>query len=235
MADFSTISVPQQRGALAIFCRAPRLGTVKTRLAKTHGEAFALGLYRAMLADTFALGRALAPEIETFACFTPNDGFDGEESLAQLWDGPRLAQCDGDLGAKILDCCAQLREKGFEKVAVIGSDSPDLPLNRLRRAFETLDEALGLVFGPTEDGGFYLLGSSQGVPSWLFENVAWSSSTTLRTIRCNNATRGREKLNWAQLSDWRDVDDENDLTELRRRLFEVGTLAPRTYRFLEAV
>lgn len=231
MPNFQDSSPPKGRSALAIFCRAPRLGTVKTRIAKSHGDEFALGLYRAMLADTFALGRALSPEVETFACFTPNDGFDGEDSLAGLWDGPRLAQCDGDLGAKILDCFAQLRAQGFEKIIVIGSDSPDLPLKRLRRAFEILEEAPMVIFGRAPDGGFSLMGASLDVPTWLFEGVKWSSSQTLAMIRRNNSTRMEAGLNWADLPAWRDVDDEADWLELRRRLFELGTHAPQTRDF----
>ncbi len=233
MANFSNLDAPKSRGALAIFCRAPRLGTVKTRLAQTRGDEFALGLYRAMLADTFALGRALAPEIETFACFTPEDGFEGENSLAELWEGPKIAQCEGDLGAKILDCFAQLRARGFENIVVIGSDSPDLPLKRLSRAFETLDVSPMLIFGPAPDGGFYIMGASLDMPPQLFEGVAWSSEKTLETIRWNNAKRGKNRLEWAQLPDWQDVDDETDLLALRRRIFELGTLAPRTRAFLE--
>ncbi len=233
MLNFSSNSVPTTRAALAIFCRAPRLGRVKTRLAKSHGDEFALGLYRAMLADTFALGRALAPAVETFACFTPEGGFTGEESLSELWDGPKIAQCDGDLGAKILDCFARLRAQGYEKIAVIGSDSPDLPLKRLQRTYEVLDALPMMIWGKSPDGGFYLMGASLDVPSWLFEGVTWSSEKTLSAIRWNNATRKQAKLEYAELPFWRDVDDEADLLELRRRLFELGTHAPRTREFLE--
>lgn len=233
MGKHEEFSASKPPNALAIFCRAPRLGKVKTRLAQTHGDEFALGLYRAMLADSFALGRALAPDVETFACFTPDDAFEGENSLLELWDGPRLAQCEGDLGARMLDCFARLRAQGFQKVLLIGSDSPDVPLARLKRAFETLQTVPMLVFGPAPDGGFYAMGASLDVPEWLFKNVVWSDAKTLATIRWTNARRGKNKLEWAQLPYWRDVDDADDLIELRRRLFELGTHAPQTRAFLQ--
>ena len=233
MANFLHSPTHKTRSALAIFCRAPRLGQVKTRLAQTHGDEFALGLYRAMLADTFALGRALAPEVETFACFTPDDGFQGDDSLADLWDGPRLVQCQGDLGAKILDCFAQLRAQGYKKIVVIGSDSPDLPFKRLRRSFEVLEVLPMMLYGKSPDGGFHLIGASLDVPEWLFEGVKWSSPKTLSKIRWNNALKKTAKLEYAEFPHWRDVDDEADLTELRRRLFELGTNAPKTREFLE--
>jgi hypothetical protein len=235
MLNFPHSDAPQKRGALAIFCRAPRLGTVKTRIAQTRGEEFALGLYRAMLADTFALSRALAPKIETFACFTPKDGFEGDNPFAELWDGPHLAQCEGDLGARILDCFAQLRARGFEKIVVIGSDSPDLPLKRLQRAFEKL-EHLPALLAPSPDGGFYLIGASENGREELLQNVRWSSSNTRIDITNNLKTYDpklrRQIGSKFPLPAWRDVDDEDDLMELRRRIFELGTHAPHTRDFL---
>jgi hypothetical protein len=228
-AQFSAPS----KAALAVFCRAPRLGEVKTRLAASRGADFALGLYRAMLADTFALGRALAPEVETFACFTPADAFD-DDSISELWNGPKLAQCEGDLGARMLDCFVQLRSRSYEKVAIIGSDSPDLPFKRLKRAFEKL-ENLPLILAPSPDGGFYLLGTSADVPQQLFKNVRWSSTNTRRDLIANLTEYDhRARMVWRfPLPAWRDVDDEADLLELRRRIFELGTHAPQTRQFLE--
>lgn len=228
MANCSSLSSSQKRSALAIFCRAPRLGTVKTRLAQTHGDAFALQLYRAMILDTFALGRALAPDVETFACFTPGDGFEGENSLAELWNGPKIAQCEGDLGAKILDCFAQLRARGFENVVIIGSDAPDLPLTRLQESFAQLDTS-EVVIGESCDGGFYLLGASTWLPDNVFEDIVWSSDQVFARLLLNIKTR----FSLSSLPNWRDVDDAEDLLELRRRLFELGTRAPHTREFLE--
>lgn len=228
----------EKRDALAVFCRAPRLGSVKTRLAQTHGADFALQFYRAMLADTFDLARALAPEIETFACFTPSDAFensDSPDSLHFLWDGPKLAQSEGDLGAKIFDCFAQLRSREFERIVVIGSDSPDLPLALLREGFEALQNH-DFVFGPSPDGGFYLMGASLELSDQIFEKVRWSSSETLRQLESNleqfpQKMKGNNPRH--RLAPWPDVDDAEDLIELERRLFETDNFAPHTRNFLE--
>lgn len=226
-------SFPSNRSALAIFCRAPRLGTVKTRLAASFGNDFSLGLYEAMLQDTFALGSALAPDVEIFACFTPSDGFEGVGSLSSMWSGLRLAQCDGGLGEKMLDAFQQLRTKGFEQILLIGSDSPDLPSAHLKSAFEALDVAPGLVFGPASDGGFTLIGASIVVPPSLFEGVPWSHHETLNAVRRRNELRGSDKFAWTEVDEWQDVDEVDDLIALRHRLFEMGTFAPNTKAFLE--
>lgn len=230
MANFPSFSVPQKRSALAIFCRAPRLGSVKTRLAKTHGDIFAFGLYRAMLADTFDLGRALAPEVETFACFTPADGFEGENSLAELWDGPRIAQCEGDLGAKMLDCFAQLRAKGFEKIVIIGSDSPDLIPAQLNIPFDSLDRH-DLVVAPTIDGGFYLIGASVPLPTSIFDEIVWSTADVYARLLKN--LQEQPDLVWHRHSKWFDVDEGSDLESLRERLLQAPHRSPNTYAFLK--
>ncbi|PQV64309.1 hypothetical protein B1R32_106155 [Abditibacterium utsteinense] len=228
------LALQEKRSALAIFCRAPRLGSVKTRLAQTRGDEFALQLYRAMLADSFDLGRALAPDVETFACFTPADAFE-DESLHFLWNGPRIAQCEGDLGTKILDCFAQLRAQGFERIVIIGSDSPDLPLQYLRESFAALQNH-DFVFGPSIDGGFYLMGASLDFSAPIFADVIWSSSRTLPQIE-TNLRRFPQKMKRTnrchRLPPWRDVDDAEDLKDLERRLFQLGTGAPQSRNFLQ--
>jgi rSAM/selenodomain-associated transferase 1 len=230
--NFSTAQAPD---ALAIFCRAPRLGTVKTRLAASRGDEFALGLYRAMLADSFALGLALAPRVETFAFFTPNDALAdndlSDESLSSLWSGNAVAQCQGDLGTKMLDCFAHLRRMGFEKIVLIGSDSPDVPLSHLQGAFERLAHSQ-LVVGPSDDGGFYLIGASAVLPDTLFESIVWSSAGVYERLRGNLGKMGKS-FKCSALPSWRDVDEEGDLKELERRIFESGTHAPHTRAFLE--
>lgn len=233
MAQDEEFSSPKTQSALAIFCRAPRLGTVKTRLAQTHGDEFALGLYRAMLADTFALGRALAPAVETFACFTPPDAFEGENSLGALWEGPKIAQCEGDLGAKILDCFAQLRGKGFERIVVVGSDSPDMWLAWLQKAFRQL-ERVDSIMGDTADGGFWVFGASTPLPSFIFDNVVWSGPDVTNQIFSNLHNQKPAQWRMTFLSQWFDCDDQNDLKELRFRLsFSDGRFAPKTREFLE--
>lgn len=232
MANFSPISTPKTRSALAIFCRVPRLGTVKTRLAKSHGDEFALGLYRAMLADTFDLGRTLAPGVETFACFTPADAFEGEDSLAQLWDGPKIAQCEGDLGAKILDCFAQLRARGYEKIVIIGSDSPDVWLAWLQKSFRKL-EKLDSVLGSTEDGGFWIFGASKPLPLDIFDDVIWSGPKVSQQIFTNLNNQKPRSWRMTFLPSWFDCDNARDLRELRGRLtFDDPKFAPRTREFL---
>jgi len=81
--------------------------------------------------------------------------------------------------------------------------------------------------GPTEDGGYYLLGVSR--PAWaLLEEIPWSTSEVARVTRERAARAG---ISLAELEAWYDVDDEETL---RRALADsnprsaLGTWGSRT-------
>ncbi len=207
-------AMPTSSDALLIFCRAPQLGQVKTRLAAALGAPLALRLYRAMLRDCFALGRARAPDATTVACFTPDGAFIENSELAALWEGARMAQRGADLGARMLNSLADARARGFERVVIIGSDAPDLPTDTLRDAFALLRQN-DVVVGPSYDGGFVLLGAARAVDGAIFEDITWSRDDVCARLRLNLRAQG---LSYAELSSWHDVDEIGDLEALRRRL-----------------
>ncbi len=203
---------------IVVFARAPRPGTVKTRLVAHFGTEAATALYRAMLHDCLALAQTAAREIE--ACqvcvaFTPADAFaPGPHSLTAFWNGERMPQSDGDLGLKMRGAFEDLFARGAEKIVLLGSDSPDLPPEFIAQTFAALREA-DLVFGPARDGGFYLIGASRTLPPSLFDNVPWSAPETLeRTL--DNA--GRLGLSFQLVPQWDDVDDADDVLRLAWRL-----------------
>ena len=207
---------------LAIFCRAPQLGCVKTRLAATLGDEFALGLYRAMLGDTFQIARENQPlGISSVAFVTPDDG-----DLSEFWDGAIQNQGEGDLWTRMTSADAILREKGAQNVVFIGSDAPDLSSFILRGAFYFC-HLRDFVVGPSEDGGFYLLGASKPLTGEIFENVPISSDQTLAFLRPHLGESVTE------LPIWSDVDTRDDLNSLRLRLENGSSRAPKVRAFLE--
>lgn len=221
---------PLKGDALAIFARAPIPGAVKTRLAAAIGAEAAALLYAAMLQDCLTLAQHIVPE-NVVVCFSPSDAFatDDEYSLAGFWSGARLPQCSGDLGDRLSNCFGQLQQSGAAKIVVLGSDAPDLPPEYLSRALALLD-AHDLVLGPAHDGGFYLLGA-RSLPQGLFENVPWSSESTLAAVLENAA---RSEAGVALLEPWRDVDEIEDLRALGERLISGRSTAPQTARVLRS-
>lgn len=221
--------------ALAIFARAPVEGRVKTRLARAIGNAKACSFYEAMLRDTLRAARTSGgngtPEngAQVWLCHAPEDAAAFENyAIRANWKEPRLLQRGAELGARMLNCCADLQARGFQRTVIIGSDAPDIPAAFLRRAFGELRRC-DLTFGPASDGGFYLLGASCELPPELFANVTWSAPDTLaRTLEDARRLRLRVRL----LPMWRDVDDFSDLVALRRKLLQSHSVAPQTLLWL---
>ena len=212
---FSDISDASKSGnALLIFCRAPRLGAVKTRLAAALGAPLALQLYRAMLRDCLDLGRALAPDATPIICYTPDDAFADDSELSALWSGAHLAQRGADLGARMLNALDDARAQGFTRAVIIGSDAPDLPLDTLRAAFASLRQK-DVVVGPSRDGGFVLIGAARPVSDAIFTDITWSRDDVCARLLKNLSA---QNLSFAQLQTWQDVDEIADLIALRQRL-----------------
>lgn len=186
--------------ALSIFLKAPRLGTVKTRLAAEVGERHALRLYRLMAARTLAAAReaGLAPSI----WFTPADA--APEMRHWLGDDWVMRpQASGDLGAR-LAAAAHAVEPGRGWLAV-GADCPRLDAALLGEAVEAIAEG-GMVLGPTVDGGYYLVGGRVPLPD-IFSAMPWSTERLLEETRARLAAAGVE---WRELRTLRDVDTAAD-------------------------
>jgi rSAM/selenodomain-associated transferase 1 len=207
---------------IVIFARAPELGAVKTRLAKTVGAERALALYEAFLDDTCALTQGLgARRVLAIA------GDVDHPRVAHLCKSQRLAvesQGDGDLGARMARAIATHVATG--PVVIIGSDAPTLPRAHLHQALDAL-MTHDVVVGPSDDGGYYLIGASMAVPE-LFTDVHWSTADVLAT------TLGRlEGRSYSLLPKWHDVDSEEDLARLTEALGALPpSVAPATRRVL---
>lgn len=164
---------------VVIFARTPRLGRVKTRLAADIGEAAALGFYRATLN---AVARRLASDRRwtTWLAMTPDEAvFDKRVPPRGI---PRIPQGGGDLGDRMARC---MRRFGTRPVAIVGSDVPGLERRHVAEAFEALRRC-EFVFGPSDDGGYWLVGAAQGARAGaLFRNVRWSGAHALSDTVAN--------------------------------------------------
>jgi rSAM/selenodomain-associated transferase 1 len=217
--------------ALVVIAKAPREGKVKTRLSGALSPEEAKRLYVAFLSDTFALMEDVRDERENLAlalCYTPEgeeEAFEEVEREGSLM----IPQRGENLGERLTHCFADLFALGFESVVVIGADSPTLPGEYVFDAFECFETDDDVVIGPTEDGGYYLVGMRK-LHKRIFEDIPWGSAGALdATIE-----RAREaELNLVLLPEWRDVDTPEDFEELKRELAENKEAAKFTRRFLK--
>ncbi len=166
------------RRHLVVFVKAPRLGTVKTRLAADVGVVEAWRFYRQSTAAI--LGRVgRDPRWTCQLAVTPDNG-------SGPWPLPRRPQGAGDLGARM---ARVLREMPPGPVIIIGTDIPDLTAGHIERAFKML-AGKDMVFGPSPDGGFWLIGARRRPPPRdLFRAVRWSSEHALADTLANLSPR----------------------------------------------
>jgi rSAM/selenodomain-associated transferase 1 len=189
-----------------IFARAPEPGRVKTRLVPALGPHAACALHAACVLDVHARHADHAPphrEVVLYRAGDPAAAFWGE------LPGPQRDQVGADLGERMAAALGQELLRA-PKVVILGADSPTLPPPRLDAAFAALD-AVPVVLGPAEDGGYYLLGARDRVPP-VFHGPAWGSARVLADT-CHMLDAAG--LRYKRLEDCFDVDRPEDLERLR--------------------
>jgi uncharacterized protein len=182
-----------------VFARAPRLGAVKRRLAQGIGERAALRFHGATLRR---LLRALAAErrFRTVLALSPDHARFRPPAPVL-----RIGQGSGNLGDRMHRACRRF-PRG--RVAVVGSDIPDVAAADLVSAFRALGRA-DAAFGPAEDGGYWLVALSPRRPARPFARVRWSSEHALSDTLANFVGR-----RVAFLRTLRDVDTREDFQHM---------------------
>jgi len=198
-----------QRPAIIVMTKVPGFADVKTRLRPLLSESQSAELARCFLTDTIT---NLASVFEhRIIAFTPEEGRDAVETLV-VGDHIYIPQRGDTLGERIDAAIADAFEMGFAPVIVIGTDSPTLPPEYVAQAFGHLQSHEdGAAIGPTDDGGFYLIGVSRPREG-IFDGVTWSSDKTCEQTVANIKNIGDVDL--LVLSRWYDVDEPADLVRM---------------------
>jgi uncharacterized protein len=232
----------RNRCALAVMAKAPIAGQVKTRLSPPLSREQAAGLNACFLRDTVASlsDASAATGARWVISYLPA----GEEAAFQGILPPGallLSQRGNEFGDRLLRTSEDLFACGFSSVCLIDSDSPTVPTSVFVRAAEEL-AASGdrVVLGPSDDGGYYLLGVNRR-HKFLFENISWSTAEVARQTRERARQLG---LPVVSLPTWFDVDEELSLQRLRREFFSLalgvsprpdGYPAPFTRAYLQQI
>lgn len=213
---------------LGVFAKWPQAGRVKTRLAAATSPNWAARVAAAFLADT--LYRLADFPARRVLAFTPVD----RASECKQLSGERfelVPQEDGDLGQRMAGFFAARFREGAERVVLLGTDSPTLPLDYVHRAMEMLADS-DVVLGPATDGGYYLVGGTPRMPP-IFNGITWGQADVFAETIARIPSTSRLAL----LAPWYDVDTLNDWNRLRGhvaglRRERAAILAPRTERLL---
>ena len=190
---------------LVAFVRAPRLGTVKTRLAASIGTGAAWSFYRR------TASRVLRPLLtdrrwRSWLAVTPDAAATGRfpwPSASRI-----IRQGPGDLGDRMARVMAVLPPG---PVVIIGVDAPDLAPAHVEQAFRALGEC-DTVFGPSADGGYWLVGLRRR-PRILeiFASVRWSTEHAFDDTIANLPAAATT----AMLDELIDIDDVEALEHWR--------------------
>jgi rSAM/selenodomain-associated transferase 1 len=186
---------------LLVFAKAPRAGSVKTRLAETIGAEQACRAYRRLLSEVIS---RVTPIRNVTLCYSPADATDELRHFVPAHWTFR-AQQGRDLGERLQNALALSFASGAKRVVVIGSDCPEICTGDIEKAWSEL-HVNDVVFGPATDGGYWLIGLNKVYPE-LFEDVAWGSASVLE----QSVTRAKMLgLKIAMLRPLCDVDTEAD-------------------------
>ena len=160
-------------GTLLIMLKAPVAGNVKTRLGAEIGYGRAAALFRIMTRQTIA--RVSEGPWETVLAVDPPSAIGGFQAL---WPPHfmRTPQVKGDLGERM---SSAMNDFPDGPVVIIGADAPGVRARQIMHAFKAL-RGTDAVFGPAEDGGYWLIGlARRSAAPMLFHNVRWSTKHAL--------------------------------------------------------
>ncbi|MBI5409953.1 MAG: TIGR04282 family arsenosugar biosynthesis glycosyltransferase [Nitrospirae bacterium] len=199
--------------ALITFVKAPVLGTVKTRLQPDLGKDVIVEIYKAFVTEIISQCARLKG-LERFLGCAPSKDHDFLREITKKYELKSFNQRGASLGEKIVNAFQDYFRKGYTEIALIGSDSPTIPMNYIRKAFAALEKN-DLVLGPCCDGGLYLIGAKKKIVPEIFNDIPWDSSKVLNKILDNIDPAG---IKLYLLPFWYDVDGIEDLRFLKKHL-----------------
>jgi rSAM/selenodomain-associated transferase 1 len=214
--------------ALVIMAKAPIPNDVKTRMIPPLNPETAADLYYNFLLDKINQVKRIKVA-KLFIAYTPETS---EVFFKKISKGLTLiSQVGVDLGERLHNISMLLFNRGFNKVIMLDSDTPNLPTSYIRHALKLLDK-FDIVIGPCEDGGYYLIGLRSCIPE-LFRGISWSTSKVVEQTR--KAVPSGMKL--SLLNEWYDVDTVEDLLRLKKDLEheknkKTDVFFSNTYRYI---
>ncbi|SFZ89356.1 hypothetical protein SAMN05428642_101191 [Flaviramulus basaltis] len=181
-----------------VFVKNIKLGKVKTRLAKTIGNQGAFEVYSELVKVTENATKNLSADIRIYF---------SDEVVDTKWKGfKKTTQKGNDLGERMKNAFEDGFHDGYKHIVLIGSDLPDICNNHINEGLNNLKEN-EVVFGPAEDGGYYLIGMSK-MHDFIFENKPWSQSILFEETTSELKLKN---IKFATLVTLNDIDTFEDL------------------------
>jgi hypothetical protein len=213
---------PIMDNALLVVAKQPFPGQTKTRLSPPLSSQQAAVLYECFLRDTLELMRCI-PGVHNTIVYLPRSAEDYFRALAP--DMNLMLQKGENLGERLDNLLTESLSNGALKAVVMDSDSPTLPADYILHAFRSLDDA-DVVLGPTEDGGYYLIGMKKPHPR-LMREIQMSTPQVLQDTLILAEKCG---VKVSLLPSWYDVDTVEELLKIKVELLSQPTNPARHTR-----
>ncbi len=166
------VSREPKKPVLALCCRCPEREAAKTRLSEDVGEIPARQFYILCL-DLLQKELPLLRGVFDIAVCPSGAELEGWARDLFPFSDLVVPEVGGGRGERVEATWAALRAAGYQKMVLIGSDAPSLPipyLHVVRRLLYDKD----VVLGPAQDGGVYALGMR--VPLGGLRELPWETS-----------------------------------------------------------
>lgn len=203
--------------AVIIFAKAPRPGTVKTRLVPLLGTEGAAALHARFVKRTLETAREASLRPIELHC-APDVKDPLFQYCASRYGITVRDQVGGNLGSRML-AAFESALAVHSRVLIVGTDCPALAPRHLNQAERALRDGSDAVFIPCEDGGYALIGLTRA-DARLFDRIEWGSDSVMTDTRVRLSGLG---WRWQELETLWDVDRPEDY----RRLMDSGLLDDR--------
>ena len=196
--------------AIICFTRVPRPGVTKTRLMPILSGEQCAKLHTAFLKDLALVYENMAADL--YVSYTADPDWEMLKDIFSTAYG-FFHQEGADLGEKMYRAIACVLDKGYDSVILTGADLPAMTAAHLESGFAALEGA-DVTFGPTSDGGYYLVGMKQP-HTVIFEKQQYGGATVLENTVAAAEAAGLS-VSFAKQCD--DVDTPEDLRNLTKHL-----------------
>lgn len=160
--------------AVLVMARAPRLGEVHKALEPMLGAAGCAALQSALLAQTGAWAREVAPELVHAAHDPPDAGAEVRRLIGG--DVVLFPQNGEGIAARVADAAARVFARSDGPLLIVWPDLPRLCGEHASSALDDLRAGCDVVLGPAIDGGLYLLAIARPLPElFALPERAWRS------------------------------------------------------------
>lgn len=195
------------KNGLIIFTRIPEAGKTKTRLQSKLSKEECANLHKCFLKDIYDIFVNLN-DIDIIICHTEEGDLNILKNIFYK-ENLYIKQYGNNLNEKMYNAIKEVLSLKYDKCILIGTDIPEINCKDIIKGFSLLDNN-DFVFGPSYDGGYYLVGMKEA-NDIIFKSGSGNLKDIINIVEANN-------LKYGLTNKKHDIDDYEDLIDLSKRI-----------------